>query len=538
MRYIQIILVSTVAAGFFILIIAFNACTICSGCSNADKGIDSELKATLTNYYIDDTGGNDDNDGLSPEKAWKTLRKVSVTTTFGPGDSILFKRGGSWTGHLFLNNIVGSTTHKITFGAYSSGEKPKLTGDAGAVPTVTLQNPQNVTFENFDISHPAASLPTTTALRGIYVTVKEEGIYPNITVKDNYIHDVEGQPVQNRHMQAGLFVRPENPRGYFKDFLVEGNKLERCSARGIMFGDNGDKRTCDYYNENVIIRKNDISYTALEGIITSNNSKNVLVEYNKVFHAGAYTAPGPLNDVCLAGLWGNSKDMIIQYNEVAYTRFSNPNPRISMDSEAFDIDVNSPGYQIIQYNYTHDNAGGFFLCMGDPGPDFEYCTVRYNISQNDGDPEFDYRTFELHDHKDSKRIPLYIYNNTIYSDTKIAVQNRSINAKHPGIEFKNNIFYAPQLQFDDPGNIVYDNNLYYSGVKAGNDANAIVNSPRLYSPGTGGDGMTTVNGYKLPDTSPAVNAGFIISDNGGLDFFGNSVTATGKPTVGAFQSNK
>ncbi|MDR2815786.1 MAG: InlB B-repeat-containing protein [Proteiniphilum sp.] len=489
---------------------------------------------TATRYYIDDTAGNDNNDGLSSDNAWKTLAKVNNNNAkFGPGDSILFKRGGSWTGHLSLINITGTDTYRITFGAYGAGDKPKLIGNAGAIPTVTIQNPKNVTFENFDISHISGTMPPQSAIRGIYVTIRNEGVYPNIVIKDNYVHDVEGQPVTNRHMQAGIFVRPEHDRGYFKNFLVEGNKLERCSARGILFGDNGGSRSYDYYNEDVKIRHNDVSYTALEGILLSNNSKNVLIEHNKVFYAGGYF-PNYLDGVCLAALWTNAKDVIIQYNEVAHTQYSKPDPWISMDSEAFDIDVNSPGYQIIQYNYTHDNKGGFFLCMGNPGPDFEYCIIRYNISQNDGSTEFGYRTFELHGHINNTRIPLYIYNNTLYNDTKIAVQNRSTGAQHPGVEFKNNIFYAPSFQFDDPENIVYDNNLYYTGAKATNDAHAILSNPLLNGPGTGGDGMTTVNGYKLSSSSPAINAGVIMPNNGGKDYFGNPVT-TSKPTIGAFQ---
>ena len=41
-------------------------------------------------YYVDSIGGCDCNDGLAPEKAWKSLEKVN-TITFLPGEEILFK---------------------------------------------------------------------------------------------------------------------------------------------------------------------------------------------------------------------------------------------------------------------------------------------------------------------------------------------------------------------------------------------------------------------------------------------------------------
>lgn len=485
---------------------------------------------TTSKYYIDNVDGDDDNDGLSPATAWKSLDKVN-NTTFVPGDYILFKRGGSWTGQLSLNNVTGTETDRITFSAYGSGEQPKLVGNTAQ--TVLLQNPKNVTFENFDISNRSTTMPPKDTKRGIYITIKSAGIYPNVVIKNNYIHDIEGQPITNRHMQAGLFVRPEHTQGYFKNFVVEDNKFERCSSRGILFGDNGQARTYDYYNDNIIIRNNDISYTALEGILLSKNSKTVLVEYNKIFHAGAY-ALDKLDGV-LAGLWGNAKDVIIQHNEVAYTRLTNPANRSEMDSEAFDIDFNSPGYQIIQYNYSHDNEGGFFLSMGDPGPDFEYGIIRYNISQNDGHPEFDYRTFELHGHPNGKQVPIYVYNNVFYNDVKISVQKRTNNAILPGIEFQNNIFSAPVLQFDDQEHIRYENNLYHQGEKAKADQSAIVADPQFVSGGNGSDGMNTVDGYQLKDSSPVIGTGIFILNNGGFDFWGNIVSATEKPAIGAFQ---
>ena len=56
---------------------------------------------SATTYYVDSQGGDDTYNGLAPASQargigpWKTLTKVNFTT-FAPGDSILFKRGGVW----------------------------------------------------------------------------------------------------------------------------------------------------------------------------------------------------------------------------------------------------------------------------------------------------------------------------------------------------------------------------------------------------------------------------------------------------------
>ena len=46
-------------------------------------------------YYVDATGGEDTNNGLTPETAWKTLTHVNdyaETTGFSDGDIIQLKR--------------------------------------------------------------------------------------------------------------------------------------------------------------------------------------------------------------------------------------------------------------------------------------------------------------------------------------------------------------------------------------------------------------------------------------------------------------
>lgn len=91
--------------------------------------ISSPLLATT--YYIDATNGNDFNNGISPEGAWKTWDKVrSPGFTYQPGDTIKFKCGETWNagGNSWNLDDSGSSGNLITITSYGSGKKPIITG--------------------------------------------------------------------------------------------------------------------------------------------------------------------------------------------------------------------------------------------------------------------------------------------------------------------------------------------------------------------------------------------------------------------------
>ncbi|MCY1723243.1 right-handed parallel beta-helix repeat-containing protein [Prolixibacteraceae bacterium Z1-6] len=81
--------------------------------------------SNATVYYVS-VSGNDANTGTSENQPWQTLAKVSGTN-FSPGDQILFKRGDEWSGSITVTSS-GSTGSPIVYGAYGSGEKPKIYG--------------------------------------------------------------------------------------------------------------------------------------------------------------------------------------------------------------------------------------------------------------------------------------------------------------------------------------------------------------------------------------------------------------------------
>ena len=82
--------------------------------------------AGAATYYVDSRAGNDANSGLSASSAWQTIAKVN-SSTFKPGDSILFESGDIWREQLIVPSS-GAAGNPITFGAYGAGAKPVISG--------------------------------------------------------------------------------------------------------------------------------------------------------------------------------------------------------------------------------------------------------------------------------------------------------------------------------------------------------------------------------------------------------------------------
>ncbi|MBN1153681.1 right-handed parallel beta-helix repeat-containing protein [candidate division KSB1 bacterium] len=99
-------------------------------------------------YYVDNVNGKDNNAGTSPGQAWQSIYKLN-TTTFSPGDHVLFKRGGIWRDQLKVTN-PGTATAPIVYGAYGSGVKPFIC----AARLLTNWNPHSTNVWSISTSSP------------------------------------------------------------------------------------------------------------------------------------------------------------------------------------------------------------------------------------------------------------------------------------------------------------------------------------------------------------------------------------------------
>ena len=98
-------------------------------------------------YYVDATSGNDTWDGLAPEYVsgtngpWKTIAKVNAAS-FSAGDYVYFKKGETWREQLTVPSS-GSSGLPITFGAYGTGDAPRING-SDLITTWSAQGEPNI----------------------------------------------------------------------------------------------------------------------------------------------------------------------------------------------------------------------------------------------------------------------------------------------------------------------------------------------------------------------------------------------------------
>jgi hypothetical protein len=75
-------------------------------------------------YYIDSKSGDDSNDGLSEDKAWKSF-KNTASLILGPGERLLLKRGCVFNEALRLT-AKGTLNNWAEIGAYGEGMRPQI----------------------------------------------------------------------------------------------------------------------------------------------------------------------------------------------------------------------------------------------------------------------------------------------------------------------------------------------------------------------------------------------------------------------------
>ena len=112
------------------------------------------VAAHATTFYVDalSTASTQNGTATAP---WKTLAQVtSNMNSFQPGDFILFKRGGTYTGTFFPTR-GGTASAPLTFGAYGTGEKPRFTGTGSKIGYLFyVQNKSYITFRDLWITDP------------------------------------------------------------------------------------------------------------------------------------------------------------------------------------------------------------------------------------------------------------------------------------------------------------------------------------------------------------------------------------------------
>lgn len=447
------------------------------------------------NFFVDCQAA-DGGSGTNAAEPLNTLAAVNAIA-LQPKDTIKFRAGTVCAGRL---EPVGSGTaeHPVTFTSFGEGPKPIIQGDGGEW-AVHLVDNSHLVIENLHIINPAETTAKRTGIQYNSTTLAPKA---GIVLRDLEISDVAGWGNKTGAnsswfaYSAGISILalPEGKVGPIDGITITGNYIHDTGGGGIKISRKGTD-----YHRNVYIASNTIRAVGGDGIVV-HASDRPLVEHNLFDEGGA--GKYPYVDGNFAGMWPiNSVDPVFQFNEVTRQR-----PTI-YDSTAWDCDGGIKGSCVYQYNYSHDNAGGFFLgCQGcTEFPNYRATAVlRFNIAQDDC------RIANTDD------APFLVYNNTFFCPSQ-KVDFRLNQAS----KLVNNIFYAAQGTF--PAVATYDANVYYGGVAAPADARGITADPGLAAPGTA-TGAGDVDGYKLLAGSPAFGTGVAADGLGERDYFGNPLT--------------
>ncbi len=392
---------------------------------------------------------------------------------------------------------------------------------------------------------------------GIKVVASTQDL-ENFSFNNLYIHDIYPTPTLNSNIHKGYGIKLESQSdinsGLFNtisNIRLINTTITETGHYGFWIKSLGLIGIDSVKNNQIIVENCVFEHTGGSGFVP-NKSENVLVQ-NCIFN---HTGSSLDNRMWKrgSGMWPfDCKDVIAQHNKFM-------NAHGPMDSYGSHIDYGNENV-VFQYNYSYNNEGGFAEILGDN----INCGYRYNISVNDGyreDPNgipwdkkgkiFWVSNFCGQNPIRCPNVGTFIYNNTVFvNDTlnpeiyfwpnigDIYVYNNLIVVGQHGETI-------PTLIENDFNELYISNNLFYDSTRINLDNdlknNAIYADPLLFN--TVSVGVNNPQLYKTQNNSPAIGNGFLINGsndstnylehNGGLDYFGNSVSHNSPSNIGAY----
>ncbi len=392
---------------------------------------------------------------------------------------------------------------------------------------------------------------------GIKVVASTQDL-ENFSFNNLYIHDIYPTPTLNSNIHKGYGIKLESQSdinsGLFNtisNIRLINTTITETGHYGFWIKSLGLIGIDSVKNNQIIVENCVFEHTGGSGFVP-NKSENVLVQ-NCIFN---HTGSSLDNRMWKrgSGMWPfDCKDVIAQHNKFM-------NAHGPMDSYGSHIDYGNENV-VFQYNYSYNNEGGFAEILGDN----INCGYRYNISVNDGyreDPNgipwdkkgkiFWVSNFCGQNPIRCPNVGTFIYNNTVFVNDTL---NPEIYfwPNIGDIHVYNNLIVAgqhgeiiPTLIENDFNELYISNNLFYDSTRINLDNdlknNAIYADPLLFN--TVSVGVNNPQLYKTQNNSPAIGNGFLINGsndstnylehNGGLDYFGNSVSHNSPSNIGAY----
>lgn len=528
-----------------------------------DTEEDEDAGELTGTFYVDAVEGDDSDDGLTEQSAWKSLQHVNLQR-FGPGATILFKSGQEWEGTLQPTG-TGEEGNPFVIGNYGEGPRPAIHGN-GAPSAIHIRNAayfvvRNIEITNFNPDEEAGISPEqweennitewfeadnppqytsgNTMKTGVRITASDMGEVNQVHLDNLHVHAVNGainQSSEDTKNNGGIFIEitGSSVPTWFNGLLIEDCHIHDVDRTGLSNTSSWSSRTISTNDNwtpslNVVIRDNTFERAGANALIVR-VAKDPVIEHN-LFHQNGIKGSGN------AAFNFNTDGAVWQFNESRFTK-KNQN---DADAGGIDSDYRTKN-TIIQFNHIHDNDFGMLVTGGPSnyGGFNDSTIIRYNIFERDGLIERDGESkfaFKI----SGRATNTFIHNNVFYLSPEQSDVNLTYHRNWGGSParsyYYNNIYY---LEGDNHGydfgssaaNNVYDN-IFHGNTTIDWPAEAenILDDPGFDFPGNGPDS------YRINAGSPALEQGEVNERTGTApaDYFGNVLPMQGSVDIGIHQ---
>ena len=282
-----------------------------------------------TNYYVDASSTATTANGTLAFP-WKTIAQVnSGTTLLNPGDSVLFKRGQSFSGRLTISRS-GSATAPIVYSNYGTGNLPEFNNAITDI--INITNKQYVVIDGIKIIDNSISTTDHTVQAKISYAINLENS-PNCSIKNCDISlvgvgiavlagsdntTITGNYMHNMRMvrNTPTSVNPDDDYGANPMVIgssnnnISNNRFEECWALSYDYGYDGGAVELfgGTMNNNKIMNNTAINCNGFMEIGSSSNgtAQNNIVAYNKIINCG------------IIGVYQNGSTFSVTVNNLQY----------------------------------------------------------------------------------------------------------------------------------------------------------------------------------------------------------------------------
>jgi hypothetical protein len=452
--------------------------------------------SSAATYYVDQTAGNDSNNGTSPSTAWKNAPGMSAysgSRTLAAGDVVYFDRADVWSvtgtqgifltgGVTYIGDSFGSGTGRATIRAAANLEAGVVRfRDHATVPTV---------FQGFDVDG-ARRITSGIDINHRYYSLMNGAVkrVDNVVVHDTFSRQASGQ------YKYGIVISNFGGTAGYTENVEILNSVVRDVSRDAICLYPGDTNK-------------------------DNRIRNITVRNNQVYNTG--TDP---DYCCGAGVLvkGYVMDAFIEYNYLHSTKgagvFVNGN-----ETNHFGV---GPTNIHIRYNIvtTTNSNGAIRVYDGPSGADPKdlkiYGNIVYNSTVAGG-------LVLGSDLGNTNR--LLVYNNTFYN-APVSISNSA--ATFPVFEFRNNIVYYPG---GNPINNTSRFTVFSNNLTANPQFKNTSSLPAGFTGVYGANMAPASDGLSVLASSPALDAGAALAAAYAGSINGVTRPAGGAWDIGAYEA--